>query len=114
MQQQESAEHGRDSTAQRMTAASLPMERMAEYLVQQMEAVGKQLHHTGMAQHAALHTLGSTVCVHSMQHHGVRGCVAMQLPDPTIAQGGDVETSQHPQHHVPTNLQHLANSTSGS
>ena len=66
---------------QRMAAASLPMERMAEYLVQQMEAVGKQLHHTGMAQHAALHTLGSTVCVHSMQHHGVRGCVAMQLPD---------------------------------
>ena len=24
-----------------------------------------------MAQHAALHTLGSTVCMHSMQHRGV-------------------------------------------
>ena len=76
---------------QKMAAASLPMERMAEYLVQQMEAGGKQLHHAGMTQHAALHTLGSTVCVHSMQDHGVRDAWRCNYLTTPLAQHGEPE-----------------------
>ena len=56
-QQGELAQH------QRRATASLPMAEVGGVPAQQMEAVGKQLHHAGMAQHAALHTLGRAVCM---------------------------------------------------
>ena len=61
--------------AQRMAAASLPMERMAEYLVQQMEAGGKQLHHAGCAARCTAYTGEHSVCAQhaAPRSEGMRG-----------------------------------------
>ena len=91
----------RDTTTQRKSYGTDPhgeVDGVPDPLSNTMEAVSKQLHHAGRTQHAALHTLGSTV--HTHMHAAARsdGCVGMQLPDHKRSPGG--ESREHDLHNM--------------